>query len=128
MKYGIPYLIQAPADVEITKQGSGRLVDLAIKNNDGFDIQVFMSNAYSSDIEKLKTLKKSQATSHPSFVKIIEEFDEGFIFEKTSDAGNRSYDFSLIKIVGTNEINFQCGNSKEFSEAEVKRMVKNILE
>ncbi|MBK9734372.1 MAG: hypothetical protein IPO92_05135 [Saprospiraceae bacterium] len=128
MKYGIPYAINAPADAVVTKLGSGQLIDILIKNKDGYDVQAFMSLAYTNDLNKLKQNKKEEIISNPYFVKIIEEFDEGFLFEKKTSEGVKSYDFNIIKIVGDNEINFQCGNSKEFSERDVKSMIKTIVD
>jgi len=127
MKYGVPYSINAPIDVKVTKVGAGKLEDIYIKNNSGYDLQVFMGDAFSSDLEKLKSIKKEEITSNPSFKKIIEEFDNGFIYEKVSEIGERNYDFSIIVVQGDKEITFQAGNSKEFTEVEVKAMVKSII-
>jgi hypothetical protein len=126
LKYGVPYTITAPTDVEISKIGRGELTDVSIKNKEGYDLQIFMVAAFTSDVEKLKTEKKINITSNPSFSKIVEEYDDGFLYEKLTDDGKRTYDFSVIKLVGANEINFQCGNSKEFTESEVKAMVQSI--
>jgi len=126
MKYGIPYTLQAPKDVTISKVGSGNLADVNVKNNDGYDIQIFMGNAFSTDLIKLKQQKKDQVTAHPEFSKIVEEYEEGFIYEKKNYLSERSFDFSIIKIMGDKEINFQGGNSKPFNEAEVKKMVQSI--
>ncbi len=128
MKYGVPFSINAPEDVSITKVGSGKLEDISIRNKSGYDVQVFMGDAFSSNLEKLKSIKKEEITSNPTFKKIIEEFENGFIYEKRSDIGNRNYDFVVIIIQGAKEINFQAGNSKEFTEFEVKSMVKSIIE
>ena len=128
MKYGVPYSINAPDDVSITKVGSGKLEDISIRNKSGYDVQLFMGDAFSSNLEKLKSIKKEEITSNPTFKKIIEEFENGFIYEKISDIGNRNYDFVVIIIQGNKEINFQAGNSKEFTEDEVKSMVKSIIE
>lgn len=127
MKYGVPYSINAPNDVSVSKVGSGKLEDISIKNTSGYDVQVFMGDAFSSNLEKLKSIKKEEIISNPSFKKIIEEFDNGFIYEKISDTGSRNYDFAILIIQGNKEINFQAGNSKEFTEGEVKAMVKSII-
>ena len=127
MKYGIPYSLRAPDDVKINKLGSGQLVDLSLKNDQGFDVQIFMSPAISNDLIKLKANKKNEIRANPFFVKIIEEFEDGFLYEKRNDIGDKNYDFIIIKIVGNNEIVFQCGNSKEFSEKEVKTMISSVL-
>ena len=126
MKYGVPYSIKAPEDVKITKIGQGDLTDVSINNNKGYDLQIFMGSAQSSDINKIKENKRIIFTSNPFFSKIIEEYDDGYLFEKTNQEGDKSYDFIIIKVIGTNEINFQCGNSREFNEKEVKDIVKSI--
>ena len=126
LKYGIPYSITAPADIQVTKIGQGDLTDVSVKNNSGYDVQIFMGSARSSDISKLKENKKVIFASNPFFNKIVEEYEDGYLFEKTNQEGMQSYDFIIIKVIGSNEINFQCGNSKEFSEKEVKEMVKSI--
>ena len=126
LPYGIPYKISAPKDASITKIGQGRIVDVSVKNNSGYDLQVFMTKAYTTDINKIKTEKKTLEVINPSFGKIVEEYDDGYLYEKNTDAGKRTYDFWLIKIVGDNEINFQCGNSREFSEQEVRNILLSI--
>lgn len=127
MKYGIPYTIVAPDDVTLTKIGSGTLSDVNIKNNRGYDVQVYMSDAYTADLAKLKQMKKDQVIEHPQFSKIVEEFDNGFLYEKQADDGNRSFDFMIIKVQGDKEINFQAGNSKPFTETDAKSMIQSVL-
>ena len=126
LKYGIPHSLLAPSDVQISKIGKGELIDVSVKNEKGYDLQIFMVEAFTSNIQKIKDEKKSNVTSNPSFSKMVEEYDDGFLYEKITDQGKRTYDFNIIKIVGANEINFQCGNSKEFTESEVKKMVGSI--
>ena len=126
LKYGVPYSIAAPEDVKITKIGQGDLTDVSVKNNKGYDLQIFMGSAQSSDINKIKENKRIIFTSNPFFSKIIEEYEDGYLFEKTNQEGDKSYDFIIIKVIGTNEINFQSGNSREFNEKEVKDIVKSI--
>jgi hypothetical protein len=127
MKYGIACSINAPDDVTFTKIGSGSLADVSVKNQSGYDVQIFMGNAFTNDLTKLKQQKKEAIGANPFFVKIVEEYENGFLYEKTTEDGNRTYDFVVVKIMGDKEINFQCGNSKEFSEQEVKLMVKSVL-
>ena len=127
MKYGIPYTIDAPDDVSINKVGSGSLTDVNVKNRAGYDVQIFMGNATTTDLIKLKQQKKEQVVTHPEFVKIVEEYDAGFLYEKKNALSERSFDFSIVKIMGDKEISFEAGNTKSFNEAEVKAMVKSIL-
>jgi|JI7StandDraft_1071085.scaffolds.fasta_scaffold14437_2 hypothetical protein len=127
LKYGIPYTLDAPEQSTITKSQTGRLAAVNVKDGHGYDVQVFMSDANTNNLIKLKQDKKDAVTAHPAFNKIIEEFDQGFIYEKKDIEGDLSFDFELIVIQGDKEINFQAGNSKLFTEAEVKIMVKSIL-
>jgi hypothetical protein len=127
MKYGIPYTIQAPADVSVQKVGSGSLSDVNVKNGSDYDVQIFMGAAHTLDMTKLKQLKKEQVIAHPEFSKIVEEYDSGFLFEKKNALSERSFDFSIVKIMGDKEITFEAGNSKPFNEAEVKAMVNSII-
>ena len=128
MGYGIPFTILVPEDVQVTKLGAGSLTDVNIHNNDGYDIQVFMGNAFTSANTKLKQQKKDQVIELSDFSKIVEEFDSGFIFEKKHVGEARSYDFFVIMTLSDKEISFQGGNSKNFTETEVKKMVKSILD
>ena len=128
LKYGIPYTIDAPEQVTITKSQTGRLAAVNIKDGHGYDVQVYMSDANTNNLTKIKQDKKDAITAHPAFNKIIEEYDQGFIYERKDIEGDLSFDFELIVIQGDKESNFQAGNSKLFTEAEVKIMVKSILQ
>ncbi len=67
LKYGVPYSITAPEDVKISKIGQGDLTDVSVKNNKGYDLQIFMGSAQSSDINKIKENKRIIFTSNPFF-------------------------------------------------------------
>lgn len=126
LKFGIPYSLNTPSDVTISKIGNGNLADVSVRNQSGYDIQIFMGNAYTNDFTELKKQKKELVSANPFFVKIVEEYKDGFLYEKQTDTGILTYDFIIVKILGDKEISFQSGNSKEFSETEVKTMVKSI--
>ncbi len=127
MKYGIPYTIKAPTDAKATQTQSGYLTNVNISDGKFYEVQVFMADANTADLKKLKQEHKEILIMHPAFSKIIEEFDNGFIFEKQEDDGTKSYDFYIVKIVGNNEISFIGGNTHYFTEDQVKKMVKSIL-
>ncbi len=126
LKYGIPVTLQAPDDVEISKVGKGTLAHVSVKNEQGYDVQVFMAEAVSQDMTWLKQQKKEMVTAHPNFTKIVEEYDNGFIYEKTENDGSRSYDYIIIELLGDKEITFMGGNTGTFSEENVKTMVQSI--
>jgi len=125
MKFGIPVTLQAPEGVTATQQGKGSTVDVRVTDSKGYDIQVFMFDATTSDLKSLVSQKKEIAASHPDFVKIVEEYEDGFLYEKKSGA-QKSHDFFLIRVSGDKEINFQCGNGGNYSESQVKTMINSI--
>jgi hypothetical protein len=86
-----------------------------------------MTTAVSQDLIFLKQQKKEMITAHPNFTKIVEEDDYGFIYEKTESDGNLSYDFIRFKLQGDQEITYMGGNSKVFTEKEVRELVLSIL-
>ncbi len=126
MKFGIPVELSAPKDVELSQVGKGNLTHVAVKNSAGYDIQVFMTTAVSQDLTWLKQQKKEMITAHPNFTKIVEETNEGFIYEKTESDGTLSYDFVHVKLQGDKEISYMGGNSSVFTEKDVKEMISSI--
>ncbi len=127
MKYGIPYIVNAPINVVTSQIGGGQMLDLRLTNDEDYDVMIFMTKAETKRLNIIKQFKKEEVSFYPGFKKIIEEYNEGFIYEKYSPNGNISYDFYAIKIVGDNEINFISGAKRDYSEAEVKAMIRTIL-
>lgn len=126
LQYGIPYQIHAPDDATAQKVGRGQLYDVSIKNAQGYDLQVFMSPATTNNLSTLRQKKKNELLANPQFIKIVEEYNEGFLFEKSLDGEATSYDFIYFVVKGDNEITFQCGNSKAFTEDEVRAMLESV--
>lgn len=126
LKYGIPFDLKTPEDIHIRSLASEGQNNVFVSNNNGFDIHITMSDAVVRNMENLKLQKKNAVVEDPFFLKIIEEMDDGFIYEKQF-GDSRGYDFYIVKIQGNHELTFQCGNSGIYTEAEVKNMVKSIL-
>ncbi len=126
LKYGIPCTIQSPGNVNIQKVGQGNLYDVSISNGKDFDVQVFMTSATSNNLTTIRQRKKEELLSNPQFIKIIEEYNDGFLFEKAGDEQQSTYDFITILLKGENEITFQAGNSKFFTEDEVRNMIAAV--
>lgn len=127
MKYGIPYTIFAPDDVIATQIGGGQMVDLKLTNNTNYDIMIFMSRAQTKHMDRLKQFKKEEVSFYPGFIKIVEEYNEGFLYEMYGSTGNLSYGFFAVKIVGDQEISFISGAGRDYTEAETKAMLRTIL-
>jgi len=126
LQYGIPLSINAPENVEVKVEDLGIWKDVTIKNEEGFNVQLIVSESTTFDkskvmIEQLNTVKASQF-----FSKIVEEYDDGFIFEKKIDENNINYDFRHIKLNGDREYVFQTGLLGTFSEEAVREMYKAV--
>lgn len=126
LKYGIPFVIYSPEGANIRSIVSNKQYNVSINNGKDYDVQILMSDAIINNVETLKAQKKTALVANPYFNKIIEERDEGFIYEKLYE-DVKGYDFYLLKIQGNHELSFQCGSSGIFSESEVKRMMDSVL-
>ncbi len=126
LQYGIPLELNAPDDVEVTVDDIGIWKDVTIMNDKDFNIQLIASESTTFEIaeileDQLQTVKGGQF-----FSKIIEEYDDGFIFEKKIDDDNINYDFRHIKLNGDREYIFQTGLLGTFSEEAVRTMYKAV--
>jgi len=126
LQYGIPLEINAPEDVEVTVEDIGIWKDVTIMNDKDFNVQLIVSE--SSTFDKTKVLAEQLQVVKESrfFSKIIEEYDDGFIFEKKIDEDNINYDFRHIKLNGDREYIFQTGLLGTFSEEAVRNMYKSV--
>lgn len=128
MKYGIPVTLNVSQDAVVSQSSAGNLgVDVSVKYGDDFNMHIFMTNAVSSNVAAVKQRLKEDAIANPYFIKMLEEFDDGFIFEKNSvNSFDKRYDFRRIKIQGDKEIIFQTGVTGEYDEKAIKKMYNAI--
>ena len=124
LSYGMPITIKAPKDVEINKEDYGVMQGITVKG-ENYDIQIYSGNANTLDIAELKAEKLNEAKINRYFSKIIEEEDDGFIFEKNID-GEIRIDFRHIKIIGDKEFTFQKGLVGNYSESEIRNMYEAV--
>ncbi|MBT8233018.1 MAG: hypothetical protein HKO66_14480 [Saprospiraceae bacterium] len=124
MSYGMPIKIKSPTDPVISKDDLGIVKEVTVKKGDGFYIQILSGKSYIRDIHKLVAQQKSDASESKYFSKIIEETDNGFIFEKKyPELDDRiTYDFRYIKIQGDNQFTFQAGLMGQYTLDEIKAM------
>jgi hypothetical protein len=129
MKFGIPITLNAPDDAVVSQGSSGRMsTDVNVKSGEDFHLHVFMTSALSSDLQAIKLGYKDDVISNPYFIKMLEEFDDGFIFEINSVNGfDKKYDFRRIILQGDKEIIFQSGVTGEFDEKAVKKMYHSLI-
>lgn len=126
-KYGIPVQLTIPAEAKINPSASGDIRGLTIVDEDGFNLQIIQTPTSYTDKTKAKFYQRELIVNNPDFVKIIEDYDDGFLFE-LKDGDERYYDFRFVKIMGTNEIIFQAGPTSHSSESQVRNMIVSVLE
>lgn len=128
MSYGLPISIKAPEGAEVKMDDLGIWKDLTIKQGDNYFVQVIASTASTLQSAKVKEEKLVEVKAQPFFSKVIQEDENGFIFEKQIDENTIDYDFRHILIQGDQEYIFQTGLYGTFSEEEVRAMYKSVSE
>lgn len=125
-KGGIPITILAPDSTQIQTMDLIVQKDISIKGKDNYYIQIFASDATSTDIASLKNQMIEEVKTLPYFEKIIKDQTNGFVFENKIDSLKSSYDFRFVKIKGDTEYRFQTGLIGTFSQAEAELMFNAV--
>lgn len=126
MGYGLPIKIQAPEGAEVKVDDLGIVKDVTIKGEDNYFIQILSGTAYSFDASALVAKQKADVQNIRYFSQIIEEFEDGFIFEKKFSEDRINYDFRCVKIQGDQEYVFQTGLMGQFTLEEVQELYKAV--
>ncbi len=123
MSYGIPVSVQAPdsARVQVSNLGGGLIKDVTIKAGADYYIQLYASGAETTDIAKLKADQLSEVKANRYFTRIVEEEEDGFIYETQIDSVV-SFGFRHIRVQGDTECIFQTGLVGQFSLEDVENM------
>jgi hypothetical protein len=124
-KYGIPVFIHVPKGVTYLRTSSETVESLTISDSSDFNLQILMSPAGYSQIKTLKLYHRDLITNNPQFVKIIEDYDDGFIFELLINE-KRVYDFRKVVLLGDKEIVFQAGPTCHCTEENVMAMYSSL--
>lgn len=125
MEYGFPLEIYAPEGAEVTKSDLGVMSDITIKGDDGYYVQIFGSDATVVDVKSVAKNQLQDVKGTPFFSKVVEEYDDGFVFEKKID-DRINYDFRLVKILGDKEYIYQTGLVGTYTEEQVKDMMDAV--
>lgn len=127
LEYGLPITIMAPDSAEVKSSDLGGLLkDVTIKKGDDFSIQIYASAAETTDIAKVKANQIAEVKSNRYFSKIVEEKDNGFIYETAIDSSNINYGFRYIRVQGDQEYIFQTALIGTFDEEAVRNMYKAV--
>ena len=126
LEYGVALRINAPEGSKVTVDDLGVWKDITIKDDKDFNLQIIASQSTTFDKAKIVADQLKSVKESPYFSKIIEEYDDGFIFEKKIDEENINYDFRYVKLNGDKEYLFQRGLLGTFSEQVVRTMYKAV--
>lgn len=126
MSNGLPIKIHAPAESVVKTQDIGGIFkDVTIKSGDEYYLQITSSEALSRSAAERASELKSDIQKFNYFSKIMEEEDQGFIFEKNV-GDEKAYDFRYVRIQGDNEYIFQTGLMGKFTLEQVKDMYEAV--
>lgn len=122
MPYGVPLTILAPDSAVVKKRDMIVQEDITIKAPDGFDVQLYVSNARTTDPKAVKDTLLAQVRRQPYFSRVVREEAQGFIFENQIDSTATFYDFRYVTIRGSKEYQFQGGLLGNFTLEQAERM------
>jgi len=124
MSSGMPIKIKAPEGSVVKSDDMGLVKEITVKSEDNYYIQILSGQAYSNDLKVLKERQKGDAISNKFFSTIIEEDDNGFIFEKKyPEMDDR---ITYIKLQGDYQYTFQAGLMSQFTLEQAKTMYKSV--
>jgi len=126
VKHGLSIKIKAPAEPEVTVVDMGIAKDVTVKKGDNYSIQIISAGATNYNVSDIIAEKKTEVEGGPFFSQIVQEDENGFIFEKKIDEENINYDFRAVKILGDTEYDFQTGLLGRFSKEDVMDMYEAV--
>ncbi|MFK8102746.1 MAG: hypothetical protein AB8G15_09485 [Saprospiraceae bacterium] len=129
LTWGIPLKVMAPDSLTVKKSKLGQLEDITLMGHDEFsnyNLQIFARNAPTIEVATAKKEQLENAKGNPFFTKVVEEEENGFIFEKQLDSTRVNYDFRYIRIQGDREYVFQTSLIGSFSKEDVKMMYQAV--
>lgn len=106
LEYGVPITILAPDSLNVQRSSIGFQEDITVKGDDGFNIQIFVSDAVVPTLEKAIEAHVESVEGNPLFHQIVEKKDDGFIFENRIDS-TQTFGFRHIRLMGGKEYIFQ---------------------
>jgi len=127
LEYGVPITIMAPDTIEVeTRDMGGVMKDITITGGDNYSLQIYATDAETTDLSELKSQQIQEVKSNRFFSKIVEEEEAGFIYETQIDSNNINYGFRYIRVQGDKEYVFQTGMVGSFSRPDVERMYEAV--
>lgn len=129
LQYGVPISIMAPDSAEVKTMDLLVQKDITVKGEDNYNLQIFASDATTSDEARIATELKGEVQNNPYFSKFVNETDpNGFVYQLEIDSTTTSYGFQLVRIMGDREYIFQNGLVGIFTQDEINTMYNAVKE
>ena len=125
LEHGIPITILAPDSLEVNRSSIAFQEDITLKA-EGFNIQIFISDAIVASAAAAISSQKESVTENPYFDSILSEDDKGFVFKNQIDSAHASFGFRHVRLMGGKEYIFQEGMLGSFTEDEARRMYEAV--
>lgn len=123
LNFGIPVTIMAPDSAQINKSDFGPVMkDITVRKGKDYFIQIYASQAATTDIAKLKAQELAEVKGKKYFSKIVKDEPAGFIYETKVDSNYIDYGFRYVQVQGSNEYIFQTGLIGPFTLEAVENM------
>lgn len=122
MSYGVPIVIEAPPDAEVKTMDLTFQQDITVKAGNDFYVQIFASDATTTDPKVVKEELLKEVRQHPYFSELIMDEETGFIYKTAIDTTHTNYGFRYVRIQGDKEYTFQTGLIGRFNLEQVERM------
>ena len=128
MSHGMPIKIMAPANTSIKSDDLGILKELTIIDtlNSGYNIQIYSSKTDVLDRAKLLDQVKSEIEATEFFSKMIEETENGFIYEKKVTEDYINYDFRVVRLQSDVKYTIQAGFGEQYQIEDIESMFNAV--
>ncbi len=127
LEHGIPFSILAPDSAKVETIDFGNIMkDVTVRGDDDYFVQIFASDAKTTDIGSLKSEALKEVKEEKHFSKIVEESDQGFLYESKRDSTTTYYGFRYVRLQGSKEYVMQNGFRGFFTEGQARSMLKAV--
>lgn len=123
LEYGVPVTIMAPDSSTVKSSDLGGIMkDVTVKGEGNYDLQVLASSTNSSDVARAKAEAIANVKGKRYFSKIVDEAEDGFVYEMQLDSNQIYYGFRHIVLQADQEIIFSQGMASTLSREEAERI------
>ncbi len=123
-RHGANISIKAPETAEVSSTDMGLRKEITVKDGQ-YDIIVSVASEVSDNASVLANKEKASVEGFELFSKIIQEDENGFIFE-TNEGTTQNYDFRYVHKKNKTAYFFRRNFGGDFTLDEVKTMYKGV--